>query len=95
MSGVITSYRSSSVTYDEDDDITEYRVTMTVDAKLVRTNGEDVIWQGVVSWHDEFFASDDRAEQDYRESEVQDDVSRRLAQEVYNRLTDNFQLRIL
>ncbi|MBW2186166.1 MAG: hypothetical protein JRG71_07130 [Deltaproteobacteria bacterium] len=90
MSGVITSYRSHSVTYDENDDITEYRVTMTVDAKLVRTNGEDVIWQGVVSWHEEFFASDDRAEQDYHESEVQDDVSRRLAQELYNRLTDNF-----
>lgn len=90
LSGVITSYRSHSVTYDENDDITEYRVTMTIDAKLVRTNGEDVIWQGTVSWHEEFFASDDRAEQDYREAEVQDDVSRRLAQEVYNRMTDNF-----
>lgn len=90
MTGVITSYRTRSVTYDKNDDITEYRVTMTVDAKLVRTNGEDVIWQGIVSWKEEFFASDDRAEQDYRETETQDDVSRRLAQEVYNRLTDNF-----
>lgn len=90
MSGVITSYRTRSVSYDENDDITEYRVAMTVDAKLVRTNGEDVIWQGVVTWQEEFFASDDRAEQDYRETETQEDVSRRLAQEVYNRLTDNF-----
>jgi len=90
LSGVVESYRSRSVTYDKDDDITEYRVTMTVAAKLERINGEEVLWQGSVSWSDEFFASDDRAEQDFRESEAQDDVSRRLAQEVYNRMTDNF-----
>lgn len=90
LSGVITSYRTNSVSYDQNDDVTEYRVTMTVEAKLVRTNGEDVIWQGSVSWQEEFFASDNRADQDYREAEVQDVVSRRLAQEVYNRMTDNF-----
>lgn len=90
LTGVVTSYRTHSVTYDKDDDITEYRVTMNVSATLTRSNGEEVLWQGLVSWNEEFFASDDRAEQDYRESEAQDDVSRRLAQEVYNRMTDNF-----
>lgn len=90
LSGVVRSYRARSVSYDKNDDITEYRVTMTVVAMLARASGEEVLWQGTVSWHEEFFASDDRAEQDYRESEAQDEVSRRLAQEVYNRLTDNF-----
>jgi hypothetical protein len=57
---------------------------------LTRTNGEEVIWQGQVSWKEEFFANDDRAQQDYNERLAQEDLHRRLAQELYNRLTDNF-----
>ncbi|PLX95078.1 MAG: molecular chaperone [Desulfuromonas sp.] len=90
MSGTIVSYRSGSVSYDRNDDITEYRATMVVNAALTRTNGEEVIWQGQVSWKEEFFANDDRAQQDYNESLAQEDLHRRLAQELYNRLTDNF-----
>ncbi|MCD6526230.1 MAG: hypothetical protein J7K75_04470 [Desulfuromonas sp.] len=90
LSGTITSYRSSSVSYDLNDDITEYRATMVVEAELIRANGEEVIWQGSVSWREEFFANDDRAQQDYNETLAQEELSRRLAQEVYNRITDNF-----
>ena len=90
LHGTIVGYRANSIAYDTNDDITEYRLTITVEAKLARVNGEDVLWQGTVSWSDEFFASDDRAQQDYRESQAQEQVTRRLAQEVYNRITDNF-----
>lgn len=90
LSGTITSYRASSVSYDRNDDITEYRATMVVQAELIRANGEDVIWQGSVTWKEEFFANDDRAQQDYNETLAQEDLNRRLAQEVYNRITDNF-----
>ncbi|MEA3466578.1 MAG: LptE family protein [Thermodesulfobacteriota bacterium] len=90
LSGTIVGYRSNAIAYDTNDDITEYRLTMTVEANLARVNGEEVLWQGAVSWSDEFFASNDRAQQDYHESQVQDKVTRRLAQEIYNRITDNF-----
>ncbi|MDY0190335.1 MAG: LptE family protein [Desulfuromonas sp.] len=90
LSGNVTSYRSNSITYDQNDDITEYRVTMVVEAKLVRSVDSEVIWQGTVQWQEEFYANDDRAEQDYSESEAQETLTRRLAQEVYNRITDDF-----
>jgi len=90
LSAAVTSYRSNSITYNQDDDIAEYRITMVVDAKLVRTRDYEVVWQGTVQWQEEFFAEDNRAEQDYRESAVQETLTRRLAQEVYNRITDDF-----
>jgi len=90
LTGTIVSYRASTVSYDRNDDITEYRATMIVDAALTRANGEEVIWQGTVSWKEEFYANDDRAQQDYNETLAQEDLHRRLAQELYNSLTDNF-----
>ena len=90
LTGTIVSYQSSTVSYDRNDDITEYRVTMMVDAALTRSNGEEVVWQGTVSWREEFYANDDRAQQDYNETLAQEDLHRRLAQEIYNSLTDNF-----
>ena len=90
LKATITSYRSNAISYNTSDDITEYRITIVVDAELVRTNGEEVIWQGSVQWHEEFSASDDRAAQDYSETQAQEKVHYRLAQELYNRITDNF-----
>ena len=90
LTGTIVSYGVGTVSYDRNDDITEYRATMRVDAALTRSNGEEVIWQGTVSWKEEFYANDDRAQQDYNETLAQEDLHRRLAQELYNSLTDNF-----
>ncbi|OQY20600.1 MAG: hypothetical protein B6I36_00245 [Desulfobacteraceae bacterium 4572_35.1] len=90
LTASIISYRSNAITYNQDDDISEYRLTMQVDGKLVRRLDDEVIWQGTVQWQEEFFASDDRAEQDQRESDAQLKATKRLAQEVYNRITDNF-----
>lgn len=95
LRGTIVSYLANAIAYDTNDDITEYRLTMAVDAELARVNGEDVLWQGTVSWSEEFFASEPgaaggRAQQDYRESQAQEKATRRLAQEIYNRVTDNF-----
>lgn len=90
LTGTIVSYRATTVSYDRNDDITEYRATMIVDAALTRANGEEVVWQGTVTWKEEFYANDDRAQQDYNETLAQEDLHRRLAQEIYNSLTDNF-----
>lgn len=90
LSASIVSYTSNAISYNKDDNITEYRVTIQLDGKLARSGDEEVLWQGTVQWHEEFFASADRAEQDYRESEAQQKATQRLAEEVYNRITDNF-----
>ena len=90
LSGAVSAYSSSALSYDEDDDITHYRVDITVEAQLKRVADGEIIWQGNVSWHEDFRSSPDRARQEYNERIVQVKINRRLAQEVYNRITDNF-----
>ncbi|MBN2643902.1 MAG: LptE family protein [Desulfuromonadaceae bacterium] len=90
LQGEISSYHVRAVAYDRDDEIAEYRATMTLTARLVRATRDEILWQGDVSWSEEFKASDDRAQQDNNETLAQEDLSRRLAAELYNRITDNF-----
>ncbi|MGC9518346.1 MAG: LPS assembly lipoprotein LptE [Desulfuromonadaceae bacterium] len=90
ISGTITRYHASAVAYDEDDDIKEYRAAMTADFRFERTDGSEVLWQGNVSWDEEFMAHDDRAQQDNNETEAQEELTFRLATELFNRIVDNF-----
>jgi outer membrane lipopolysaccharide assembly protein LptE/RlpB len=90
ISGAITRYRASAVAYDENDDIQEYRAAMTAEFRFERTDGSEVLWQGNVSWDEEFMAHDDRAQQDNNETEAQEELSFRLATELFNRIGDNF-----
>lgn len=90
LSGTITRYRARAVAYDEDDDIKEYRAAMTVEFRFERTDGSEVLWQGNVRWDEEFSANDNRAQQDNNETEAQDELTFRLATELFNRLVDNF-----
>ncbi len=90
LSGSVSGYSVAAIAYDADDDIAEYRVTIHALVTLQRVDNERIIWHGEVSWNDEFRSSPDRAHQDYNEKIAQDEVCKRLAQEVYNRLTDNF-----
>ena len=90
LSLTIVSYNSTSISYNDDDDISEYRVTITVRGSLVRTADDSVLWNGTSSWHEQYFSNDNRAEQKSHEKKAQLVVQRRLAQEVYNSITDNF-----
>lgn len=90
ISGTITRYSARAVSYDENDDIKEYRAAMTTEFRFERTDGSEVLWQGNVSWDEEFLASDDRAQQDNNETEAQKELTFRLASELFNRLVDNF-----
>lgn len=90
ISGTIIRYRANAAAYDENDDIKEYRVTMTTEFRFERTDGSEVFWQGNVSWDEEFMAHDDRAQQDNNETEAQDELTFRLATELFNRIVDNF-----
>jgi outer membrane lipopolysaccharide assembly protein LptE/RlpB len=88
--GTITRYSARAVAYDEDDDIKEYRAAMTAGFRFERTDGSEVLWQGDVTWDEEFMAHDDRAQQDNNETEAQDELTFRLATELFNRINDNF-----
>lgn len=45
LNGIIVRYERVAYTYDENDQVQEYKVTITASARLLKTNG-DVIWEG-------------------------------------------------
>lgn len=90
LSGSIVGYSRSSLSYNRDDDIAEYRSNMRVKAVLRRAENGEVLWTGTVSWHEDFRASSDKTLQEDREQEAIQVVSQRLADELFSRLIDNF-----
>lgn len=90
ISGSITRYRVSAIAYDEKDNIQEYRMVMTAEFRFERGDGSEVLWQGSVTWDEEFTANTDRALQLNNETAAQLSLSSRLASEFFNRIVDNF-----
>jgi hypothetical protein len=90
LSGVITGYSRKAVAYNQDDDIVEYRSDITVTAELRQVADNTVLWKGTASWSEEFMAASDRELEQDREALAQAAIARRLADELYARLTENF-----
>ncbi|MDY0184660.1 MAG: LptE family protein [Desulfuromonadaceae bacterium] len=90
ITGTITRYNIDAVAYDEKDNIREYRAVMTAEFRFERTDGSEVLWQGNVTWDEEFMAQNDRALQYNNETAAQKTLSSRLASEFFNRIVDNF-----
>ncbi len=90
LEGVISSYRTRAYSYDKNDDISEYRSTMVVNAKLRQVEDDRLLWQGQVSWDDEYPAADDKSLQEDFEQQAIEEISLRLAEELFYRLLDDF-----
>jgi outer membrane lipopolysaccharide assembly protein LptE/RlpB len=90
LSGAITGYSSVPIAYDKNDSIAEYRSTITVNATLRRRSNGRVFWKGNISWSEEYPANLDKTIQYDNEIEAIKIISRRLAEEIYYRVTDNF-----
>lgn len=88
--GNIIRYDIGAISYDENDNIREYRAVMTAEFRFERVDGSEVLWQGNVTWDEEFMALKDRALQLNNETEAQETLSSRLASEFFNRIVDNF-----
>ncbi len=90
LSGEILSYGSSAISYDQNDDISEYRVTMVVAATLRQVADGRALWQGTLSWSGEYPAADNKTLQEDFERAAAEEISLRLAEELHSRLTNNF-----
>ncbi len=90
LEGDIRSYSTRAVAYDSNDDISEYRSQMLVDARLLQVTDGRLLWQGNVSWDDEYAAADDKALQEDLEQDAIDEISLRIAEELLYRLVDDF-----
>lgn len=91
LDGKIVKYTNRAVSYDSNDDISEYRSTMLVDVDLVRNDNEkQIIWHKTVTWSTDYSASDNKSEQEDREDQAIDELSSRLAEELYDQLMNSF-----
>jgi outer membrane lipopolysaccharide assembly protein LptE/RlpB len=90
LTGSVTRYTNSSLSYDGNDRIAEYRARMTVEAALRHADTAQVLWKGTSHGTEDYLASADKAQEDDREEAAVAEVARRLADELYSRMIDDF-----
>ena len=90
LTGRILSYDSSSIAYQQDDQTSKYRASMVVAVRLQRTDNQSLLWDGTVRWQTEYDAAADKMLQGDDERQAQDELARRLAEEIFSRLLDDF-----
>jgi len=90
LSGRITGYATSPISYDRNDDVVEYRSTMKTAFTLSRARDGKTLWKGTLSWSEEYFADADKSVQDDRESAAVISISDRLSDELLSHLLENF-----
>ncbi len=88
--GVVKSFSSRALAYDQNDDISEYRATIQVEARLLQEDDGRLLWQGTVAWSEAYDAATNKNLQEVLKQEAIDEISQRLAEELLYRLIDNF-----
>lgn len=90
LEGTILSYQTKAISYDSHDDISEYRITVSVSVHLRSVVDGRLLWQGKVAWDDEYLAADDKTVQEDLEHDAAQEISLRIAEEILSRLLDDF-----
>lgn len=90
LSGDLVSYSIGASAYNPVDQITEYRLALTVEAELRRRADGRVLWKGTVQWVEEFPSSSDKTFQEDNESVAAQLAIERLAEELHYRTLANF-----
>ncbi len=90
LTGRILSYDSNSIAYQQGDQISKYRADMVVAVRLQRSDNQELLWDGTVRWQTEYDAAADKMLQGDDERLAQDELARRLAEEIFSRLLDDF-----
>jgi len=90
LSGVVTAYSTSPISYDRNDVITEYRSTMTLAVTLRQTADDRILWKGSIDWSEEYPANLDKGVQEDNEAAAIAVIVDQLAQELYFRIMENF-----
>jgi outer membrane lipopolysaccharide assembly protein LptE/RlpB len=90
LSGEVLTYGKVAISYTGYDIVKEYRATMAVMATLRKNSTQQVIWRGNLSWSQDFPANSDIAIQQNSEDAAIQEISRRLAQQIYLKFTEDF-----
>lgn len=90
LSGVVMSYTVAPVAYNAADIIAEYRATLKVLATLSERQTGKVLWKGEVAESQNYPANNKIALQQNNEAAAIDEISRRLAEQLHERMQDGF-----
>ena len=90
LTGTVTGYSSSAVSYGPEDRILEYRATLSVQATLRQATDGKALWKGRVVWDDEYRTNRDKGVQEDQKREIQSLIAERVAEELYFRILENF-----
>lgn len=90
LTGRILSYDSHAISYQQGDQISKFRASMVVAVRLQRSANQALLWEGTVRWQTEYDAAADKMLQGDDERRAQDELARRLAEEIFSRLLDDF-----
>jgi hypothetical protein len=91
LNGTINSIRTQTISRIDSEVANEREVTMTVDLKLIKTDGGAVIWaaNGLAD-REAYDVLDSKIETDRNEELAIRRLSERISERIFNRLTDDF-----
>ena len=96
LNGTIVNFTSTAVTYTSADLVREYRINMVVEATLTEKKSQKVLWKGTLSAGQDYPALNDPnlpnriALQQNSEEAALREISRKIAQELYQKMSENF-----
>ncbi|MBE0577726.1 MAG: hypothetical protein IH613_17750 [Desulfuromonadales bacterium] len=88
--GEVKDFVSSALAYGTADQITEYRATMNVSVRLLRKGTNEVLWQQHLQRSEDYLATVNKSRELEGQSLAAQQVSKRLAEDIYSSLLNNF-----
>ena len=99
LTGTIVSYATVASSYTAQDQVREYRATMTIDAALTEKRSQKVLWKGTMSSSQDYPANpvgidlnqqNRIALQQNNEETAVREICRKLSEQLYQKVTENF-----
>ena len=90
LGGTILSYAVAPLSYTAADKIKEYRATIKVEAVLSDREDHRVLWKGVIAVNSEYPANANISLQQNGEEAAVKDICHRLAEQIYEKIVDDF-----
>ena len=90
LDGTILSYSTTAISFTAVDTVKEYRAQVTAECSLTERGSGKVVWKGTVTQWQDYPVNADVALQQNSEDAAIREISRKIAQQVYQNVTDGF-----
>ncbi len=90
LEGVVTRFESKATAFGSSDRIQDYKVTLTVQARLLDNRSDEVLWQDELSRSEHYLATIDKNQQLEEQAQSARLAAARLAEDLHARLYDAF-----